>query len=118
MGHGGQLQEVLLNLGRNAIEAMDTVKDGNRVLGVKTERNEREAIIVAVRDTGPGIDPEKLNGIFEPFVTTKPHGMGLGLAICRMIIERHSGHLTASSNGERGALLQFTLPIKSATTSL
>jgi C4-dicarboxylate-specific signal transduction histidine kinase len=118
MGHGGQLQEVLLNLGRNAIEAMDTVKDGNRVLGVKTERNERDAIIVAVRDTGPGIDPEKLNGIFEPFVTTKPHGMGLGLAICRMIIERHSGHLTASSNGERGALLQFTLPIKSATTSL
>jgi signal transduction histidine kinase len=118
MGHRGQLQEVLLNLGRNAIEAMDAVKDGNRVLGVRTERDERDAIIVAVRDTGPGIDPEKLNGMFEPFVTTKPHGMGLGLAICRMIIERHSGHLTASSDGERGALFQFTLPIKSATASL
>jgi signal transduction histidine kinase len=118
MGHRGQLQEVLLNLGRNAIEAMDAVKDGNRVLGVKTERDERDAIIVAVRDTGPGIDPDKLNGIFDPFVTTKPHGMGLGLAICRMIIERHSGDLTASSDGKRGAMFQLTLPIKSATTSL
>ena len=117
-GHRGQLQEVVLNLGRNAIEAMDAVNDGNRVLGVRTERDESDTIIVAVRDTGPGIDPEKLNGIFEPFVTTKPHGMGLGLAICRMIIERHSGRLTASSDGERGALFQFTLPIKSATASL
>ena len=112
MGHRGQLQEVLLNLVRNAIEAMDAVQDGSRVLGVRTERHERDAIIVAVKDTGPGIDTEKLDGIFEAFVTTKPQGMGLGLAICRMIIERHSGQLTASSDGKRGALFQFVLPIK------
>jgi C4-dicarboxylate-specific signal transduction histidine kinase len=112
MGHRGQLLEVLFNLARNAIEAMDAVKDGSRLLGVRTERHERGAIIVAVRDTGPGIDPEKLDGIFDPFVTTKPQGMGLGLAICRMIVERHNGQLTASSDGKRGALFQFVLPIE------
>jgi signal transduction histidine kinase len=69
-------------------------------------------IVVAVRDTGPGIDPAKLDGIFDPFVTTKPHGMGLGLAICRMIIDRHSGKLAASSDGKRGAVLQLVLPIE------
>jgi signal transduction histidine kinase len=70
-----------------------------------------------VEDTGPGIDPKKLDGIFDAFVTTKPQGMGLGLAICRMIIERHGGQLTASSNGSYGALFQFVLPIKSAVGS-
>jgi C4-dicarboxylate-specific signal transduction histidine kinase len=109
MGHSGQLQEVLLNLARNAIEAMDAVK-GNRVLEVRTERDGSDAIIVAVRDTGPGIDPAKSDRVFDPFVTTKAKGMGLGLAICRMIIERHSGQLTASSDGKRGALFQFVLP--------
>jgi signal transduction histidine kinase len=109
MGHSGQLQEVLLNLARNAIEAMDAVK-GSRVLEVRTERDGSDAIIVAVRDTGPGIDPAKSDRIFDPFVTTKAKGMGLGLAICRMIIERHSGRLTASSDGKRGALFQFVLP--------
>jgi signal transduction histidine kinase len=109
MGHSGQLQEVLLNLARNAIEAMDAVK-GSRVLEVRTERDGSDAIIVAVRDTGPGIDPAKSDRIFDPFFTTKAKGMGLGLAICRMIIERHSGQLTASSDGKRGALFQFVLP--------
>ena len=69
-----------------------------------------DAIIVAVRDTGPGIDPAKSDRIFDPFVTTKAKGMGLGLAICRMIIERHSGQLTALSDGKRGALFRFVLP--------
>jgi signal transduction histidine kinase len=66
---------------------------------------------VAVEDTGPGIDPKQLDNIFTAFVTTKPHGMGLGLAICRMIIEHHGGQLTASSDGESGTLFQFVLPI-------
>jgi signal transduction histidine kinase len=118
MGHSGQLQEVILNLLRNGIEAMDTVKGGNRVLRVQTAHNGRDAIAVAVEDTGPGIDPKKLDGIFDAFVTTKPQGMGLGLAICRMIIERHGGQLTASSNGNcGGALFQFVLPIKLAAGS-
>ena len=112
MGHSGQLQEVLLNLARNAIEAMDAVK-GSRVLEVRTERDGTDAVIVAVRDTGPGIDPAKSDRVFDPFVTTKAKGMGLGLAICRMIIERHRGQITASSDGKRGALFQFVLPIKS-----
>jgi len=112
MGHSGQLQEVLLNLARNAIEAMDAVKE-NRVLEVRTERDGTDAIIVAVRDTGPGIDPAKSDRVFDPFVTTKAKGMGLGLAICRMIIERHRGQITVSSDGKRGALFRFVLPIKS-----
>jgi signal transduction histidine kinase len=117
MGHRGQLQEVLLNLARNAIEAMDAIEEGSRVLRVRTQYDDRDAITVAVEDTGLGIDPEKLDGIFDVFVTTKAQGMGLGLAICRMIIERHVGKLSASSDGKRGALFQFVLPIKSAKSS-
>jgi signal transduction histidine kinase len=112
MGHKGQLQEVIINLARNAIEAMDAIKDGNRALHVKTQRNGRDAITVLVNDTGPGIDPKKLDRIFEAFVTTKAGGMGLGLAICRTIIERHGGQLTATSDGKRGASFQFVLPIE------
>ena len=91
---------------------MDAIKDGNRVLQVKTQRGDRDAITVVVRDTGPGIDPKKLDGIFETFVTTKAGGMGLGLAICRTIIEQHGGQLTATSDGNRGASFQFVLPIE------
>jgi signal transduction histidine kinase len=112
MGHKGQLQEVIINLARNAMEAMDAIKDRNRVLQIKTQRNDRDAITVLVNDTGPGIDPKKLDRIFETFVTTKAGGMGLGLAICRTIIERHGGQLTATSDGKRGASFQFVLPIE------
>jgi len=107
-GHPGQLQEVLLNLIRNAIEAMDGTTV--RVLTLGTESRDQEELVVSVIDTGPGIDPEKLDRIFEAFVTTKPRGMGLGLAICRMIIERHGGQLLASSGGNGGALFQIILP--------
>ncbi len=117
MGRRGQLQEVIHNLARNAIEAMDAIRGGNRMLRVKTERHGGDAISVAVEDSGPGIDPKKLEGIFDAFVTTKPQGMGLGLAICRMIIDRHGGQLTASSDGKRGAIFQFVLPIKSIVGS-
>jgi signal transduction histidine kinase len=121
-GHSGQLQEVMLNLVRNSIEAMDSVTDRARVLWVRTGRNGRDVIVVSVEDSGPGIDSEKLNNIFDAFVTTKPHGMGLGLAICRMIISRHDGQLSASAGNKLGALFRFTLPTKpaggSSTTSL
>ena len=117
MGHRGQLQEVVLNLIRNAIEAMDGVRSGDRVLRVKTEPQGDGAIAVSVEDSGPGIDPRKIGGIFDAFVTTKPHGTGLGLAICRMIIERHKGELSASSDNGNGALFKFTLPIKSPSGS-
>jgi signal transduction histidine kinase len=114
MGHRGQLHEVFLNLVRNAIEAMDAIKDGRRVLQVRTEcHDDRDEIVVAVEDSGPGIDPEKLDGIFDAFVSTKPEGMGLGLAICRMIIDRHGGQLSAWSGKKRGAVFKFILPTQS-----
>jgi signal transduction histidine kinase len=116
-GHSGQLQEVMLNLVRNSIEAMDSVTDRARVLWIRTERDGHDAIVVSVEDSGPGIDSEKLNSIFDAFVTTKPHGMGLGLAICRMIISRHDAQLSASSGNKLGALFRFTLPIKPAVGS-
>ena len=111
-GNGGQLREVILNLIYNALEAMDTTTDQGRLLRVTTERRGPD-ITVAVEDSGPGIAPQKLDSIFTTFLTTKPHGMGLGLAICRMIVEQHGGQLTASSDGKNGAVFQFLLPIAS-----
>ncbi len=112
--HRRQLEEVIFNLVHNAIEAMDATSVRERVLGVRTELKGHEAITVAVRDSGPGIDPKRLESIFGAFFTTKPHGMGLGLAICRMIIEQHGGQLTALSDGKNGSLFQFVLPIEFA----
>lgn len=113
MGHRGQLQEVLLNLIRNAIEAMDGTTVGVRELRLSTESRNSDGTVISVMDTGPGIDPEKLDSIFDAFVTTKPRGMGLGLAICRMIVERHGGQLLASSGENGGALFQLILPATS-----
>ncbi|SEB97089.1 Histidine kinase-, DNA gyrase B-, and HSP90-like ATPase [Rhizobiales bacterium GAS188] len=110
-GHAGQLQEVIINLVQNALEAMDATSDRSRVLRIGTERRGRDAVVVAVEDSGPGVDPKQLDNIFTAFVTTKTHGMGLGLAICRMIIEDHAGQLTASSDGKNGTLFQFVVPI-------
>jgi hypothetical protein len=112
MGHRGQLREVFLNLVHNALDAMNDMADSARLLQVITQRHGPDAIVVAVKDTGPGIDPKRLNGVFDPFVTTKSHGMGLGLSICRTIIEHHGGQLTAYSDGKNGALFQFVLPSK------
>jgi signal transduction histidine kinase len=108
-----QLRAVISNLVQNAIEAMDATAGRDRVLRVRTQLRGRDAIAVAIEDTGPGIDPKQLDSIFGVFITSKLHGMGLGLAICRMIIELHSGELTASSDGKNGASFQFVLPIKS-----
>ncbi|HUC52380.1 MAG TPA: ATP-binding protein [Xanthobacteraceae bacterium] len=109
-GHHGQLLQVISNLVNNAMEAMNTTPDRGRVLHVRTQLREPAAIVVEVKDSGPGIDPEQLDSIFGAFFTTKAQGMGLGLAICRMIIEHHGGELTASSDGKAGALFQFVLP--------
>jgi two-component system, NtrC family, sensor kinase len=113
-GHKGQLEEVLLNLVRNAIEAMQTDKNDHRVLQVSSEFG-GDKIVVAVEDSGPGIDPDHAESIFDAFVTTKSHGMGLGLALCRMIIVRHSGELTASPAHPRGSIFRIGLPILAAT---
>ncbi len=110
-GHRRQLEQVVFNLIHNAIEALDGTTNRPRVLQVRTERRNDDAVAVMVEDTGQGIDPKKLEGIFDAFVTTKAQGIGLGLAICRMIIERHGGQLTASSDGVSGAQFQFVLPV-------
>jgi signal transduction histidine kinase len=117
-GHKGQLREVLSNLVSNAIEAMTATSNRSRVLAVKTDLRDGDAIVVSVQDSGPGIDPERLDGIFGVFVSTKEHGSGLGLAICRMIIEQHGGQLSASSDGKSGALFQFVLPIAGGQSNL
>ena len=95
---------------QNAIDAMDSVDGGRRVLQVSTEYNGGDAISITIEDTGPGIDPKKSDDIFGAFFTTKPHGMGLGLAICRMIIERHEGELSVTSADPHGAVFCIKLP--------
>jgi signal transduction histidine kinase len=117
IGHKGQLQEVILNLVWNAVEAMDNNDATKRVLTVRTRLNNGGTINVDVQDTGSGIGPDKLEKIFDVFETTKPHGVGLGLAICRMIISHHGGHLSASSENRNGALFQVTLPTRKPLAS-
>jgi PAS domain S-box-containing protein len=107
-----QLQQVLLNLIINAIEAMRGVAEGSRELMITTARNGSGSIMVSLRDTGPGLDPKEVDRLFEAFFTTKTEGMGMGLAICRSIIEAHGGRLWATANEPRGAIFQFTLPLE------
>jgi C4-dicarboxylate-specific signal transduction histidine kinase len=109
VGDRVQLQQVILNLILNAIEAMASVKAGPRELLISTEQR-HEFTFVAVRDSGPGIDPKYLKRVFDPFYTTKTGGTGMGLAICRSIIDAHGGRLWAGTNQPRGAIFQFTLP--------
>ena len=104
-----QLQQVVLNLLLNAIEAMGSVEAAPRELLIST-RQDHSGILVAVHDSGPGIDPEHLERVFNSFYTTKPSGTGMGLSICRSIIEAHGGQLWAEANEPRGAIFQFTLP--------
>jgi len=101
---------VVLNLILNAIEAMGSVEERPRMLSIRTEQRGPEAILVAVHDSGPGVDPEHLKRVFEPFYTTKNSGLGMGLSICRSIIDAHGGRLWADTDGLRGAVFQFTLP--------
>jgi signal transduction histidine kinase len=105
-----QLQQVILNLILNAIEAMRGVGEGARELRVSTVKSEAGGVLVAVRDTGPGLDRVKLERLFEAFYTTKPGGLGMGLSICRSIVEAHGGQLWADANTPHGAVLQFAVP--------
>ena len=110
-----QLQQVMLNLILNAIEAMNNVSQGRRKLHIiTTKETDSGHVMVAVRDTGPGLKPENLHRIFEPFYTTKSDGMGMGLSICRGIIEEHGGRLWATGKDGLGAVFQFTIPLESA----
>ncbi|HTJ91444.1 MAG TPA: ATP-binding protein [Acidocella sp.] len=105
-----QLQQVILNLIINAIEAMNGRNEGVREVLISTERTEADAVLVAVRDSGPGLAPEALERLFGAFYTTKPSGLGLGLSICRSIIEAHGGRLWATPNLPHGAIFRFTVP--------
>ena len=105
-----QVQQVVLNLILNAVEAMASVDARARELLISIKQNETNGIVVAVGDSGPGIDPKNLDRVFEAFYTTKSSGVGMGLSICRSIIEAHGGRLWADANKPRGAVFQFTLP--------
>src|SRR6266852_5369192 len=105
-----QLQQGVLNLILNAVEAMSSVEAGARELLITSEQNQTGDVLVAVRDSGPGIDPEHLERVFEAFYTTKSSGTGMGLSICRSIINAHGGRLWGEANEPRGAVFQFTFP--------
>jgi len=104
------LQQVILNLIVNAIEAMGSVSDRARELVISTVPAESGGVLVSVRDSGPGLAPSDLDRLFKAFYTTKPSGLGLGLSICRTIIEARGGRLWASANLPRGANFEFTVP--------
>ena len=111
LGHRGQLQEVVINLVTNAMDAMATNPDQSRMLLVKTERVRDDKISMTVTDSGPGISPEQRGRLFDAFVTSKSQGMGLGLAICKMIMERHGGQISVASNvASSGASFRLVLP--------
>ena len=109
LGNRVQLQQVILNLVMNGIEAMDTVTDRPREMVIRSSAQESDKVLVAVQDSGIGIDSQNLDKIFDTFYTTKPQGMGMGLAISRSIVENHGGRLWVAPNEGRGATFQFTL---------
>jgi PAS domain S-box-containing protein len=112
-----QLQQVILNLIVNAVEAMSGDGEGARELLINTGRDAPNGVLISLRDTGPGLDPKSLDRLFEAFYSTKAQGMGLGLAISRSIVEAHGGRLWASANVPRGAVFQFTVPASPDTGS-
>ena len=109
-----QLQQVLMNLMLNGIEAM---KETGGELTVRSRLDEESEIEIAVNDTGPGLPVGKADQIFDAFFTTKPQGSGMGLAICKSIVESHGGRISASCDGGRGATFHFTLPAASTETN-
>jgi signal transduction histidine kinase len=112
-----QIQQVMVNLIVNAIQAMSGDGDSRPELQISTETDEAEGVRVGVRDSGPGLAPESLPRLFEPFYTTKAEGMGMGLAICRSIVEAHGGRLWATACEPHGTLFQFTIPAEQDATS-
>jgi signal transduction histidine kinase len=111
LGDRVQLQQVLLNLIMNAVQAMGAVTNSSRELTVSVAHAEHGCVQVTVADTGPGLDPTIAPRIFEPFFTTKSDGLGMGLSICRSIIEAHGGNLWVSPRAPHGTALHFTIPI-------
>jgi PAS domain S-box-containing protein len=111
LGDRIQLQQVILNLMINAIEAMSGSTDAPRELSIDSAKDDSQGVLVVVRDSGPGLNPGSLDRLFQAFYTTKPQGMGMGLAISRSIVEAHGGRLRATANVPHGAVFQFTLPI-------
>jgi C4-dicarboxylate-specific signal transduction histidine kinase len=109
-GNRVQLQQVILNLITNAVEAMGSITHRARVLRVQSKRHESGGVLIAVEDSGPGIDPKDIDRIFEAFFTTKSDGMGMGLSICRSIIEAHHGRLWVSPGIHHGAVFHVVLP--------
>jgi PAS domain S-box-containing protein len=109
-GNRVQLQQVIVNLIRNAIEAMNAVTNGARIRRIRSAVHEPGSVLVSVEDSGTGIDPKDTGRIFDSFFTTKPQGTGMGLSICRSIIEGHQGRLWASSGIDRGAVFNLLLP--------
>jgi C4-dicarboxylate-specific signal transduction histidine kinase len=107
-----QLQQVMINLITNAIDAMAGARDGARELTIVSGTDDANDIVVEVQDTGPGLDPEKFDRFFQSFYTTKPEGIGMGLAISRSIAEAHGGRLSAAANEPRGAVFRLTLPVE------
>ena len=110
-GHTGQLNQVMINLIQNAIDAMVGVTDRTKTIHIVTKRNGSGSVCVSIEDTGCGIDSAKLDAIFDVFVTTKKRGMGLGLPLCRMIIDRHGGQISVSSELGKGTRFEFVLPV-------
>jgi C4-dicarboxylate-specific signal transduction histidine kinase len=105
-----QLQQVILNLAVNAIDALSSVADRPRTLRVKSDRSDASGLTVMLEDSGAGIDPNNVDRIFEPFFTTKANGMGMGLSICRSIVEAHGGRLTVSPAHPQGSAFIINLP--------
>jgi PAS domain S-box-containing protein len=111
LGDRVQLQQVMLNLIVNAVDAMGATDTGPRELQISTAADSSNGVSVAVRDSGPGLPPAQIRRIFDPFYTTKENGLGMGLSICRSIVETHGGRLWACANEPRGTVFQFTLPV-------
>ena len=105
-----QLLQVVLNLVVNAVQAMCAVAKGHRELLITSARAEPDGVLVTVKDSGPGLAPASLENLFAPFYTTKPGGLGMGLSICRSIIESHGGRIWVTANLPQGAIFQFTVP--------
>jgi signal transduction histidine kinase len=110
MGNRVQLQQVILNLVANAVDAIGSTTDGNHLLAITANRQEPADVLITVEDSGPGIAPENIRRIFEPFYTTKPQGMGMGLTICRSIVESHGGCLFAACSPLGGLAMHISLP--------
>jgi signal transduction histidine kinase len=117
LGDRVQLQQVIINLAMNGMEAMQSVTDRPRELVIRSRQDAAHQVLVSVTDCGVGISAEDADRLFNAFFTTKSSGMGMGLSICRSIIESHGGRLWATANAPHGATFKFALPVKADTAS-